>query len=272
MLSIEPASAGNTYCGRDKPGFLACRNPRISGRYPSLTSSSSWVDLCFWASLTCAIYPALGVDWIPILPLLWIYPHQPPSDSSCGRATRGFSQIYFLAETIVDVLYCLSFRTILKPDQKAWNNSRSASYQAGFLFCYRGKMPSFTIFKRGARDFINKSDKREQTSADGDRSSPPPNNSNVPGQEQEQGREQGREQESGPELKPFGKKQPLKELIRRATVSRRGRPAKLQRRRSAMVTSTTSRTRSVSNVPSVRPGTMPSLASRPASCTLPVCT
>ncbi|KAK8099262.1 uncharacterized protein PG998_012503 [Apiospora kogelbergensis] len=108
-------------------------------------------------------------------------------------------------------------------------------------------MPSFTIFKRGARDFINKSDKREQTSADGDRSSPPPNNSNVPGQEQEQGREQGREQESGPELKPFGKKQPLKELIRRATVSRRGRPAKLQRRRSAMVTSTTSRTRSTSN-------------------------
>ena len=103
-------------------------------------------------------------------------------------------------------------------------------------------MPSFTIFKRGARDLINKPGKRDQAPTDGGRR-PPALDSNAQEQEEEEAEE---EQEQEQEPKPFGKKQPLKELIRRATVSRRGRPAKLQRRRSAMAatTATASRTRS----------------------------
>ncbi|KAK8024127.1 hypothetical protein PG993_012193 [Apiospora rasikravindrae] len=95
----------------------------------------------------------------------------------------------------------------------------------------RRKMPSFTIFKRGAREFINKPDKREQAPADAGRGPAFDSNANAQGQDQEPDLDE--------DAKPFGKRQPLKELIRRATVSRRGRPAKLQRRRSAMAATTT---------------------------------
>ncbi|KAK8102777.1 hypothetical protein PG984_015923 [Apiospora sp. TS-2023a] len=110
-------------------------------------------------------------------------------------------------------------------------------------------MPSFTIFKRGARDFINKPGKRDQDPTDGGRGPPPELDSNAQEQKQEQ------EQEQQQEPKPFSKKQPLKELIRRATVSRRGRPAKLQRRKSAMAatTTTTSRTRSATQTSNSSP-------------------